>query len=173
MGLGRITWLVKMKLHTNGIPEFLIVWQRFCEPARLRIAYCPWVRVSVRVLYRIQKVPAKNDPALFIHILRQTPCKFTIVIALCQTSCPLRTVHSTDKLSEHFLTWQPWSVTYDFDLQNEQTCSLQLTDSVYLFNTCSLANHWTWMCSGFLDKIRNNRIHRIWLQIHGAIARQY
>ncbi len=20
-----------------------IVWQRFCEPARLRIAYCPWL----------------------------------------------------------------------------------------------------------------------------------
>ncbi len=21
----------------------MIVWQRFCEPARLRIAYCPWL----------------------------------------------------------------------------------------------------------------------------------
>ncbi len=29
----------------------VIVWQRFCEPARLRITYCPWVRPSVfRVL---------------------------------------------------------------------------------------------------------------------------
>ncbi len=25
----------------------IIVWQRFCEPARLKIAYCPWFRVSV------------------------------------------------------------------------------------------------------------------------------
>ncbi len=29
-------------LHSIHI---IIVWQRFCEPARLRIAYCPWVRV--------------------------------------------------------------------------------------------------------------------------------
>ncbi len=27
------------------ISLILVVWQRFCEPARLRIAYCPWVRV--------------------------------------------------------------------------------------------------------------------------------
>ena len=30
--------------------QSLIVWQRFCEPARLRIAYCPWVRSSVVIV---------------------------------------------------------------------------------------------------------------------------
>ncbi len=34
-----------MAAHSTSSPILLIVWQRFCEPARLRIAYCPYVCV--------------------------------------------------------------------------------------------------------------------------------
>ncbi len=33
----------------EGFDEAIIVWQRFCEPARLRIAHYPWVCVFVCV----------------------------------------------------------------------------------------------------------------------------
>ena len=40
------------KIHRNKQKEeILVVWQRFCEPARLRIAYCLWMCACVfRVL---------------------------------------------------------------------------------------------------------------------------
>ena len=75
----------------------VIVWQRFYELARLRIAYCPWVCPSVCVpcLVRHLRLTRMYSPVLKTWVSgRQAPYKCTIVIvALCQTSCPLRTVH--------------------------------------------------------------------------------
>ncbi len=94
-----IFWYVRWKV---------IVWQRFCEPARLRIAYCPWLagwlagwlscptsagnlllhnRTFCSLLRNVKVIPITNPGKSVNWLLLVTS------IPLCQTSCPLRTVH--------------------------------------------------------------------------------
>ncbi len=97
-----------LKLGHN-VRYVLIVWQRFCEPARLRIAYFLSVCVSVLPLFRVLFA----TPCLQVKVYQiicdsistciatiRNPCKsvnwlllLVISLPLCQTSCPLRTVH--------------------------------------------------------------------------------
>ena len=84
----------------------IIVWQRNWPD--VRTAYCLSVRACVAVLsgmangyaYRDQAIingrPLKNVfqfPLLFAHNQYFHPFIFAIIVPLCQTSCPLRTVH--------------------------------------------------------------------------------
>ncbi len=64
----------------------IIVWQRFCEPVRLRIAYCP--SLSCEPADSIMDAGWKYGSLESAHLRGSVIC-----LSLCQTSCPLRTVH--------------------------------------------------------------------------------
>ncbi len=83
----------------------ILVWQRFCEPARLRITYSQWVSVTTlpyfSVLYdshidlfQAFKIMYMYQFSLILaHDVFFCLFVFAIDLSLCQTSCPLRTVH--------------------------------------------------------------------------------
>ncbi len=74
-----------------------IIWQMFCEPARLRIANClsmcvlwesshccEYHRICDSISIANIRNPGKSVNCLLLLVIR---------LPLCQTSCPLRTVH--------------------------------------------------------------------------------
>ncbi len=70
----------RMNELSHALLLFIIVWQRFCEPARLRIAYCPWARPCVCV------------PCLVRHLrlTRMLPlgCLFVYDLVVSSSSSP-------------------------------------------------------------------------------------
>ena len=77
----------------------VIVWQRFCDLARLRVEHCLCVCSSVRNLVRLfcLYVCLALFPKTIVRpTTRGVPKAYAflvISIPLCQTSCSLRTVH--------------------------------------------------------------------------------
>ena len=70
----------------------IIFWQRLCEPARLRIANCHSVRLSVCVCFVWH---LRTESCLWgCRICSFASTIIVICVPLCQTSYPLRTVHS-------------------------------------------------------------------------------
>ena len=64
----------------------VIVWQRFCELARLRIAY--YLSLLPDLVRHLMFTGLYQNPGKSVNWIL-----LVISIPLCQTSCPLRTVH--------------------------------------------------------------------------------